>query len=139
MRKHSLKKSKRGYTRCLGLDLRRKCPKFYLGDDKQVAKFKREKIETVWKSIESDLKNNPTPKTNKPVWTAEKLQIAKAIANNSDTTLNKLDNENATEHYKRLQTIASDISIAVKPHADDVDNYNVGKLIIGMEYRNLGK
>lgn len=139
MRKHSLKKSKRGYTRCLGLDLSGKCPKFYLGDDKQVAKFKREKIETVWKSIESDFKNNPTPKTNKPVWTAEKLQIAKAIANGSDTTLKQLDNENATEYYKRLQTIASDISIAVKPHADDVDNYNIGKLVIGMEYRNLGK
>ena len=139
MRKHSMKKSKRGYTRSLGLEQNGKSPKFYLGDDKHLAKIKREKIEAIWKSIENEFEKKPPIGQAKPYWTEEKLKAARELARGSDIALKKHEGENAIAYYKRLRNTEFETLIAVKPHADDHDVYNVGKLIIGMEYRNLGK
>ncbi len=122
MRNTTLKRTKRGYVRNLGRTAEdRPQEKFYLGHDKDEALARLKGIIALWKQIEARNGSRPTP----PLWDADTLRAAKALASGETPTLKKGDYEPPEKYFSRVNEASREAGVPVLP--SDQFLYEVGR------------
>lgn len=120
MRETGLKRTARGYVRNLGRDQAGRHQKFYLGHDKPEAERRLKAIVVLWQQIEARFGTAASP-----VWDADRLAAAKAIASGEGPTLQKGPHEPPRGYFARVNETSRQSGVGFRPANEFL--YDVGR------------
>lgn len=126
MRQTDLKRTARGYVRNLGRDAEGRHQKFYLGHDRAEAERRLKAIIVLWQQAEARFGT-----ATMPVWDADRLAAAKAIASGEMPTLQKGHHEPPRQYFVRVNETSQAAGVAFQ--ADNEFLYNVGRQDLAAE------